>query len=42
MPEMHSRQSNLLTALVDQLLKTKKEYQNLKKQGIHVIFIKMN
>ena len=33
---------DLVTALVDHLLKTKKEYQNLKKQEIHNIFIKTN
>ena len=33
---------DLLTVLEDHLLKTKKEYKNLKKQGIHDIFIKTN
>ena len=38
-PEMHLRQLGF-TVLVEHLLKTKKEYQNLKKQEIHDIFIK--
>ena len=42
MPEMHLRQSNLHTVLVDHLQKTKKKYENLKKQEIHDIPIKMN
>ena len=32
----------LLIVLVDHLLKTKKEFENLKKQGIQTIFTKMN
>ena len=31
MPEMHLRQPDLHTVLVDHLQKTKKEYKNLKK-----------
>ena len=37
MPEIHLR-----IVLVDHLQKTKKEYENLKKHGIHDTFIKMN
>ena len=33
---------NLLIALVDHLLKTKKEFRNLKKQEIQTIFTKIN
>ena len=33
---------DLATVLVEHLLKTKKEYEKLKKQEIHNIFIKMN
>ena len=42
MPEMHLKQRDLLTVLVDCLLKTKKEFKNLKKQEIRAIFTKMN
>ena len=38
MPEM----PDLLIALVDHLLKIKKEFKNLKKQEIPTIFTKMN
>ena len=38
MPEM----PDLLIALVDHLLKIKKEFKNLKKQKIPTIFTKMN
>ena len=41
MPELHLRQ-DLYTVLADHLQKATKEYKNLKKQGIHDIFIKMN
>ena len=40
MPEMHLIQPDLLIALVDHLLKTRKECKNLKKQEIQVIFTK--
>ena len=40
MPEMHF--VDLLTALVDHLLKTKKDYEKLKKHEIQDIFIKRN
>ena len=42
MPEMHLKQRDLLTVLVDCLLKTKKEFKNLKKQEIRAIFTKMS
>ena len=42
MPEMHLKKTDLLTVLVGHLLKTKKEFKNLKKQEIQVIFTKMN
>ena len=42
MPEMHLKQRNFLIVLVDHLLKTKKEFKNLKKQKIQDIFIEMN
>ena len=41
MPEMHLR-LDLYIVLVDHLRKTKNEYNNLKKYGIHHIFIKKN
>ena len=41
MSEMHLRQPGFLTVLVDRLLKTKKEFKNLKKQ-IQTIITKMN
>ena len=41
-PEMHLKQPGLLTVLVDHLLKTKKEFINLKKQETRAIFTKMN
>ena len=41
MPEMHLRQP-AFTVLVDHLLKTKKEFKNLKKHEILTIFTKMN
>ena len=44
MPEMHLKQSEFaqLIMLVDHLLKTKKEFKNLKKQEIQNIFTEMN
>ena len=42
MPEMHLRQPDLLVVLVDHLLKTKKEFKNIKKQKIQTMFTKMN
>ena len=42
MPKRHLKQSDLLIVLVDHLLKTKKEFKNLKKQEIRPIFTKMN
>ena len=45
-PEMHLKQLvnlvNLPTVLVGHLLKTKKEFKNLKKQEIQTIFTKMS
>ena len=47
-PEMHLKQPtalgkpDLLTVLVDDLLKTKKELKNLKKQEMQTTFTKMN
>ena len=40
MPEMHLKQQHLLIVLVDQLLETKNEFKNLKKQEIQAIFTK--
>ena len=42
MPEIHLKQPDLLILLVEHLLKTKKEFKNLKKQEIQAIFTKMN
>ena len=42
MPEMHVKQLNLRTMLVDHLLKTKKESKCLKKLEIRDIFTEMN
>ena len=42
MPELHLDNQDLLIVLVDHLLKIKKEFKNLKKQGIQAIFTKMN
>ena len=42
MPEMHLKKTDLLTVLVGHLLKTKKEFKNLKKQEIKAIFTEMN
>ena len=41
-PEMHLRQREFTYSVLDHLQKTKKEYQDLKKQEIHDIFIKTN
>ena len=40
MPEMHLKQLGITYKLVDQLLKTKKEFKNLKKQEIRTILQK--
>ena len=42
MPESMQNSQDLLIALVGHLLKTKKEFRNLKKQQIQAIFTKMN
>ena len=42
MPEMHLKNQDLLVVLAGHLLKTKKEFKNLKKQEIQAIFTKMN
>ena len=42
MPEMHLKQLGLLIVLVDHLLKIKKEFKNLKNQGIQSLFTEMN
>ena len=43
MPEMHLKQPGFTyIVLVDHLLKTKKEFKNLKKQDIQNIFTEMN
>ena len=42
MSEVHSRQTGLHIVLVNNLLKTKKEYRKLKKQKIREIFIETN
>ena len=42
MSEMHIKQPGLLIVLVDHLLKTKKEFRNLRKREIKTIFSKMN
>ena len=42
MPEMHLKNQDLLLVLAGHLLKTKKEFKNLKKQEIQAIFTKMN
>ena len=42
MPEIHLKQPGFTTVLLDHLLKTKKEFKNLKKQKIQAIFTKMN
>ena len=42
MPEMHLKQPGFTYSALDHLLKTKKEFKNLKKQEIQAIFTKMN
>ena len=42
MSKMHLKQRDLVIVLVDHLLKTKKEFRNLKKQEIQFIFTKIN
>ena len=42
MPEMHLKNQDLLVVLAGHLLKTKKEFKNLKKQEIQAIFTEMN
>ena len=42
MSEMHLKQPRFTIALVDRLLKINKEFKNLKKQEIRVIFTKIN
>ena len=42
MPEIHLKQPGFTIVLVDHLLKTKKEFKNLKKQEIQAVFKKMN
>ena len=42
MPEIHLKQPGFTYSALDHLLKTKKEFKNLKKQEIQAIFTKMN
>ena len=42
MPEMHLRQPGFTYSACGHLLKIKKEFKNLKKHEIQVIFTKMN
>ena len=42
MPEMHLKQTRLVTVLAYHLPKIKKEFKNLKKQKIHTIFREKN
>ena len=42
MPEMHLRQPQFTSALVDHLLKINKEFKSLKKLEIQTIYTKMN
>ena len=42
MPECIQKNQDILTVLVDHLLKPKKEFKNLKKQELQTIFTKMN
>ena len=41
-PEIHLRQLNLLTVLVDHLLNMNKEFKSLEKLETQTIYIKMN
>ena len=42
MLEMNLKHQDLLTVLVNHLLKTKKEFKSLKKREIQTIYTKMN
>ena len=42
MPEMNLKQPGFTYSALDHLLKTKKKFKKLKKQGIQVVFTKMN
>ena len=42
MPEMHLKQLGFTYSACGPFTKKKKEFKNLKKQGIQAIFIKMN
>ena len=42
MPEIHLKKPGFSYSACGQLLKTKKEFKNLKKQEIQAIFTKMN
>ena len=42
MPEMHLNNQDLLIVHADHLLEIKKEFRNLKKQEIRIIFTKTN
>ena len=42
MPEIHLRQPQLLTVLVDHLLNMNKEFKSLKKLEIQTVYTKMN
>ena len=42
MPEIHLKNKDLLIVLLEHLLKTKKEFKNLKKKEIQNIFTKVN
>ena len=42
MPEMNLKQPGFTYSALDHLLKTKKKFKKLRKQGIQVVFTKMN
>ena len=42
MPEMHLRQPEVTYSVSDHLLKINKEFKNLCKQGIQIIFTRMH
>ena len=42
MPEMNLKQPGFTYSALDHLLKTKKKFKKLRKQGIQVAFTKMN
>ena len=42
MPEIHLKEPHLRIVLVDHLVKTKKEFKNLRRQEIQNIFTEMN